>query len=75
MQIPIFCAIVKLLFFLFQALIDLMADLKMSSVAILYDEEVDVLLWKRFLEVELRDKIIPPTFSHLPSDLSDNKSQ
>ena len=49
-----------------------MSDLKMHSAAILYDEEADILLWRNYLEAEMSEKVIPPTVSRLPSNLSDS---
>ena len=51
-----------------------MTDLRMHSTAILYDQEADILLWRNYLEAELRQKVIPPAISRLPANLSDSKN-
>jgi len=58
-----------------QALIDLVGDMKMGPVSILYEEEADILLWKNYLELQFKEKVLPPTLHHLPKDLHHNSNQ
>ena len=54
-------------YLVWQALMDVIAELKLNPLAIFYYEEEEVLLWKDFLEQETKTKVIAPIFQRLPS--------
>ena len=53
---------------------EVVSHFKMTPLTILYYEEEDVLAWKEFLEQEITTKVIPPSFTHLPSPQDDEAS-
>ena len=54
-------------------LLDVVTRFKMSPLLVVYDEPESVVLWKDFVEAELRSNVMPPKFIQISSDDDEQK--
>ena len=54
-------------------LLDVVTRFKMSPLLVVYDEPESVVLWKDFVEAELRSNVMPPKFIRISSDDDEQK--
>jgi hypothetical protein len=41
---------------------DVVLHFKMNPLLIIYDDEEEIILWKDFIETEMRTNLVPPKF-------------
>ena len=54
-------------------LLDVVAHYKMSPLLVVYDEPETVVLWKDFVEAEMRSNVLPPKFIRISTDDEEQK--
>ena len=55
-------------------LLDVVTRSKMSPLLVVYDEPESVVLWKDFVEAELRSNVVPPKFVRIDPEDEEQKT-
>jgi len=55
-------------------LLGLVSHMKLNPLLILYDEPESILLWKDFIETELKSNLLPPKFATIKTEDSEHKN-
>jgi len=55
-------------------LLELVSHMKLTPLLILYDEAESIILWKDFIESELRSNLLPPKFVMIKTEDGERKN-
>ena len=55
-------------------LLELVSHMKLTPLLILYDEAESIILWKDFIESELRSNLLPPKFDMIKTEDGERKN-